>query len=185
MKSTNVKGLYIINDFLDQEEETEIIKEMNKCKWIDNRQGDRKVQVYGPYHDRHYKIIPNKYSKHPEWVKKLAKKVHDSINDSNKHKLLDEKNCEVFVNQYKNFQGLQYHFDHLGTYDENIYGVSLNTNGFMGFKKNKELYKVPISARSMYIMGGDSRKEYKHGILYQCHVYIPEKNINMALIKDG
>jgi alkylated DNA repair dioxygenase AlkB len=163
-QTTDVPGLFLVSEFLSEKEEKKLIKKINKGDWQDNRAGDRKVQVYGPYHDRAYKIIPGKYSEHPKWLKKLAKKLWKSVDDSNRDKLLDEKTCEVFINEYKDFNGLHYHFDHLVTYDENIYGVSLNCDAFMGFKNGSKVHKVSVPARSLYIMSGKSRDTYKHGI---------------------
>lgn len=161
---TQVPGLKVTDNFLTEEEEAYFVEKIDECVWKDNRTKDRLVQVYGPYHDRHYKIIPGKFSAHPEWVTELAEKVKASTDDPQRHKLTDPKRCEVFVNEYKEDSSLQYHTDHVVTYDEHIYGVSLNCNSFMGFKKGYDLRKVPVKRRSLYDMAGDSRRIFKHGI---------------------
>ena len=157
-------GLTVIENFLTEKEEEELVKEIDKCDWKDNRQKDRKVQIYGPYHTSSYKIIPGKYTAHPEWVKKLAKKLFDALTDKNRFKLLDEKRCEVFVNEYNRSSKLHYHFDHPATYDENIYGVSMGADSFMGFKKGSAVHKASVGRRTLYVMAGESRFQYKHGI---------------------
>lgn len=68
-------GLILKEDFLTEKEEAYLIRKIDECKWLDNRDKTRKVQIYGPYHDSKYKIIPGKFSEHPKWVKKLAKSM--------------------------------------------------------------------------------------------------------------
>lgn len=160
----NVPGLFLTENFLSATEEKQLLKCIDDGEWKDNRQGTRKVQIYGPWHDANYRIIPGKVSDHPQFLKDLAKKLHDSIDDKNKSKLLDQNTCEVYINEYVDKDSLQYHFDHPGTYDENIYGISLCNDAFMGFKNSDGLNKVLIPTRSLYVMSGDSRYKYKHGI---------------------
>ena len=157
-------GLILMSDFFTEEEEKALLKDIDNCEWKDNRQKTRKVQIYGPYHNSSYKIIPGKFSEHPEWARNLAKKVCDSVKNENRFKLLDPKRCEIFVNQYEKLDELHYHFDHPKTYDENIYGISLNADSYVGFTKNGDKHKVFIPKRSMYIMSGDSRYKCRHGI---------------------
>lgn len=173
MSETNVPGLFVVKDFLTQDEEEKLLEEINKCEWKPNRSGERRVQIYGPYHDQRYRIIPGKYSSHPDWVKKLAKKINNemtqsklsvSLSDGCEGKLLNEKTCEVYTNEYDKMDSLHYHFDHPVTYNNNIYGISLSSNASMGFKKGNKVVKVPVNRRSLYIMSGDSRTKYKHGI---------------------
>ncbi len=164
MEITDVPGLLLIKDFLIPEEEQLLLKNIDSSPWKPNRRGDRNVQIYGPYHDQQYNIIPGKYSAHPEWLQALAKKVHATTDDSQRDKLLDPKMCEVYINEYDSANDLQYHYDSNTTFDEHIYGISLNTDAHIGFKKKKKNNKVLVLARSMYVMSGSSRTQYKHGI---------------------
>ena len=163
MMTTDVPGLFLEKDFLTSEEEQSLLKNIDVSPWKPNRRGDRRVQIYGPYHDEHYNIIPGKYSAHPEWLQTLAKKVHATTDDPQRDKLLDPKQCEVYINEYNPVNDLQYHYDSNTTFDEHIYGISLNTDAHMGFKKKKK-NKILVPARSMYVMSGNSRTQYKHGI---------------------
>jgi alkylated DNA repair dioxygenase AlkB len=164
MEATNVQDVFIQKNFLTIEEEKSLLESIDSCPWVDNRRGDRQVQIYGPYHDHKYNIIPGKYSIHPTWLQELAKKVHNSVNYANKDKLLDYKRCEVYINEYNSSNDLQYHFDSNTTFDECIYGISLNSDSHIGFKKKNKTTKVLVPARSIYVMSGIARTEYKHGI---------------------
>jgi alkylated DNA repair dioxygenase AlkB len=166
MEDTEVPGLYLIKDLITVEEEQWLLTETEQGEWKDNRTGSRQVQIYGPYHDNKYKIIPGQYSEHPEWISWLAQRVHDRITDVNRTKLLGNETCEVYINKYVDDNGLQYHFDNRKTYDDCIYGISMGNDAFMGFKKGSTKFKIGVPARSMYIMSGESRNVYKHGIDY-------------------
>jgi alkylated DNA repair protein alkB family protein 8 len=166
-ENPTVPGFVLIENFITEEEEVELLEEINKGRWVSNRTKDRRVQVFGPYHDTNYKIIPGKFSEHPEWAQKLAKRIQKLNIDSNSRKLTDPKRCEGYTNEYSDGVELYYHTDHRSTYDECIYGVSLNCDGYLGFKPVSGFAfakKIKIPRRSLYIMAGESRYNYKHGI---------------------
>ena len=161
-----VPGLVLIENFISEEDEAELLEAINAGHWVSNRTKDRRVQIFGHYHDIKYKIIPGKYSEHPEWAQKLTKKIQKLNIDSSKYKLIDPKRCECYINEYTDGAGLQYHTDYRSTYDECIYGISLNCDGYLGFKpvSGDITKKIKIPHRSLYIMAGESRYNYKHGI---------------------
>jgi len=75
-----------------------------------------------------------------------------------------DKYTELFVNEYHPGDQLQFHHDHRSTYKEVIFGISLLCDCFMTFKLNKKELRVEIPARSLYLMTGDSRIKWKHGL---------------------
>jgi len=160
-----VPGFVLIKNFISEKEEAELLEAINDGHWVSNRTKDRRVQVFGPYHNDQYKIIPDKFSEHPVWAQKLAKRVQALNVDSNAFKLTDPKLCEGYTNEYSDGVGIYYHTDHRSTYDECIYGISFNCDGYLGFKQGSEIAKkVKIPRCSLYIMAGESRYNYKHGI---------------------
>jgi alkylated DNA repair dioxygenase AlkB len=164
---TEVPGLFVLENFLTEEEEAKLLKKINKCEWKDNRTKDRHVQIYGPWHDNSYKIIPGKFSEHPKWSRKYAKRIRKVAIDDNSDKLLDPEKCEIYTNKYNKPVDLQYHFDNRSTYDDCIYGISLNSDGFLGFREpnNKDnVRKIKLKRRSLYIMSGNARHKFQHGI---------------------
>ncbi len=114
-ENPTVPGFVLIENFITEEEEVELLEEINKGHWVSNRTKDRRVQVFGPYHDTNYKIIPGKFSEHPEWAQKLAKRIQKLNIDSNSRKLTDPKRCEGYTNEYSDGVELYYHTDHRST----------------------------------------------------------------------
>lgn len=165
----------VIENFLTEEQEKRLVEKIDDEEWVPNRTGSRRVQIFGPYHDKQYKIIPGKYSKHPEHVKELAgptlKKLQELVAEGKlqsdlifPEKWKDDQKLEVYINEFLPKSGLRYHFDHRHTYDELICGVSLNSDSIMSFQKGDKIAEVPIPQRSLYLMFGTWRKDWKHGI---------------------
>ncbi len=160
----DVPGLILIPDFLSTDEEEWLMQAINDGEWVQNRTGDRRVQVYGPYHNQKYDIIPGKYSRHPEYIGDLVELIFQRLNIPLSTKLRDEKQTEIFINEFKVGQTLQQHFDHTRTYDDCIIGVSCESDVVMCFSNGNDVRQVTVPRRSLYAMTGDSRYKYKHGI---------------------
>ena len=171
----SLNDFFVINDFLTNEEEAMLLKLINENKWLDNRDKTRRVQISGPFHDSSYKMIPNKFSDHPEFIKELAHKISTYLSTyhtelfnrtSSKDKWINNpnQNLEVYINEFLKYQGLAPHFDHRKGYEELIIGISLNSDSHITFTKGKSIAKVPLKKCSMYAMYGDSRNIWKHSI---------------------
>ena len=160
-----VPGLILVPDFLSKKDEQWLADEIDAQEWIMNRARTRRIQVYGPYHNAQYKIIPGKYSKHPEFIAELVELLFQRIdNQQLSDKLRDEQLTEVYINEYTAGQTLQQHFDHRSTYEENIIGISCLSDVQLAFSCGSKVYEQNVPRRSLYIMSGDSRFKYKHGI---------------------
>ena len=57
-----VSGLVLIENFISEEDEAELLEAINAGHWVSNRTKDRRVQIFGPYHDIKYKIIPKPHA---------------------------------------------------------------------------------------------------------------------------
>lgn len=167
MDTMTVPGLIIINDFLSQAEEEWLIEEIYNQQWTTNRNGTRRIQIYGPYFDRRYKLIPGKFSEFPDFIEDLAALVKDRLKERNipvSEKLGNHRLSTAYINEYKPGQSLQQHFDHRTTYEEHIIGISCINAAKMCFSNGRGQRLVDIPARSLYIMTGKSRFNFKHGI---------------------
>lgn len=165
----------VVKDFLTPKEESELLEKIDLETWFPNRTGSRRVQIYGPYHNKQYKIIPGKYSKHPPHVKWLAevtlKKLQELVENGKidsklvfPTKWVNDQELEVYINEFLPKSGLRYHFDHRHTYNELICGISLNSDSIISFKKGSEIEEISIPQRSLYLMFGTWRKDWKHGL---------------------
>jgi len=158
-----MKGLIFVPNFLSDQEQADLIKDIEAGIWVKNRTGSRPVQIFGPYHDKNYRIIRGKFSPHPTWYPKIAAKLA-TMNIVNRHKLADPQKAEIYVNKYTEKHGLRPHFDHRATYDEAIYGLSLGADCTMTFICGKDHQRISVPKGSLYIMTGESRHKYKHSI---------------------
>ena len=169
----SVPGLYLF-DFLTEEQEKDIASMIDSETWKSNRTKSRKIQIYGPYHDFRWKIIPGRYTPHPKYSLKVANLIREhfksrpvlsEVVDLNTlNKICNEKKCEIFVNEYLPRNGLKAHHDHRTTYDETIFGVSLLSDTYITFIGKGKRIRVKIPRRSLYVMTGESRYTYKHSI---------------------
>lgn len=169
----DVPGLFLNTNVLTEEEELYLFNLIEKETWKDNRNKTRKIQICGPYHDRKWKVIPGKITPHPKYssvlldiIDKFRKKDETCsiLTNTIMSKFKDGTKCELFVNSYLTGDGLRQPHDHRSTYDEIIIGVSILSNSKMTFSRGKKKIKVDLPRRSLYIMSGESRFLYKHGI---------------------
>ncbi|EFC45429.1 predicted protein [Naegleria gruberi] len=169
---TTVKGLYLIKDILTPEEASSLVENLEKQLWFLNRSKKRRIQIYGPKHDKKYNIIPDEITPLPQFLKDLCTTIlertatHVPKIDLSQYEsyLGDDKFTEIFVNEYKPDDSLDQHFDHRKTYKEIIFGLSLECDSTFTFTKKDIKHQVKLPARSLYLMTGSSRKSFKHGI---------------------
>ncbi len=174
MNTTPVKGLHLIKNFLTELEEDILVRNIEDSEWTQNRSQTRQVQVSGPWHDSAYKTIPGKYTPHPEYssdvVEMIGELIEDVpevqiyITDGVMRKISSSECSELFVNEYNPGDVLSSHFDNRTTYDECIIGVSLLSDVVMVFSRGKSKIQVYIPQRSLYLITGEARYLYKHGI---------------------
>jgi len=78
----------------------------------------------------------------------------------------DHNTCQLVINEYLVGQELNFHFDHKDTYGAAICGISLCDAGVISFCKpnGSEAFEIYLPPRSLYLMTGDSRYIYQHGM---------------------
>jgi len=168
---TGVPGLFLVTNFLSVKEETELLANIEKYPWKPNRTKSRRIQMYGPHHTENYKVLEHcKVSPLPAFSRALTDKLHTTTIthfpqfDLSSYNMGVDKYTELFVNEYLPENGLQFHFDHNKTYKEVIFGISLQCDSDFYFKQNDEEIKVFLPARSLYLMTGDARRKWQHGM---------------------
>lgn len=168
--NTGVPGLYLIENFLSEEEERTLCQEIEKGTWKNNRSGERRVQMFGPWHNEKYQVKRgNQITPLPKYCVDLAGKIKTIVNTFLKTQVvispkLGEENTEIFINEYLPKDDLQFHSDHRTTYEETISGISLLSGSILFFQKGSKEVGVKLPARSIYFMTGDSRYKWKHGM---------------------
>lgn len=166
-----VPGLFLVQDFLSQDEASQILEAIEMSEWKSNRAGNRRVQIYGPYHDSKYQVKKNgPVTPLPDWVGPICDKIKTLTGQYfpqlkvHQSRLGEDRYTEIFINEYKFSDGLQFHKDHRSTYAECICGISLVSDCVFTFKKGTKEVDVDLPPNSLYLMTGPSRFDWQHGI---------------------
>ena len=171
---SGIEGLILVKNWLTKEEEKALADNIDTQPWKGNRDNSRNIQIYGPWHDKQYKVKKGaKVTPYPEFIKPLMNKIKQLHNDHFLEfplpaKFGEDAHTELFVNEYKPEDTLHFHTDHPRTYGPVIYGVSLLTDCDFSFQLKARTFDTILPRRSIYLMTGNSRYKYKHGIPKPC-----------------
>src|SRR5437879_6077430 len=74
--TTAVPDLFCVPEFLSVEEEAELIAGIDAAPWKANRTGTRRIQMYGPEHDKNYRTCEDaKLTPLPQYCDWLVARV--------------------------------------------------------------------------------------------------------------
>jgi alkylated DNA repair dioxygenase AlkB len=160
-KDIEVPGLYYIEDFLNPEEQTELLENINSQEWRNTEATgiQRRVQHYGYI----YKYVGRQGSLDttkpiPEFLKPLQARLEDIT-----HRKFDQ----IIVNEYKPGEGIATHSDDPKLFGDTVVSVSLGSGAIMNFnpmndpKNMKDVYLEPGSA---VFLTEDARYSWQHSI---------------------
>lgn len=155
----SIKGLTLRQNYITPAEETKLLTSIDNSEWLLDLK--RRVQHYGYRYDyRSRRIdVSMKIGVLPVWANELAVRLKQegyfqSIPD------------QVIVNEYEIGQGISPHIDCEPCFEDTIASLSLNTTAVMNFTHAITDEKVPVflPQRSLVIMKGESRYDWKHSI---------------------
>jgi alkylated DNA repair dioxygenase AlkB len=173
---TLVKGLTYIPDFINKEEEVDLIKHINNQQWLADIK--RRVQHYGYKYD--YKARTINYSMYlgplPSWVNTIANRLH-------LEKYIEEYPDQLIINEYEPGQGIANHIDCEPCFGETITSISLGSYCVMDFIncKTKQKVEVMMEPRSLVIINGEARHMWTHGIAQRKADVFSNQKINRSL----
>jgi alkylated DNA repair dioxygenase AlkB len=154
---TLVPGLFIYPNFIDEEKEQQLLKEIDSQIWVVDYL--RRLQYYGYRNEleKPYNLIPFPVPI-PETIQQLSEEIV-------KQKILTYQPDQVIINEYVPGEGIKPHKDR-AYYENQICGVNLGSGCIMKFIKGKnlEVVDVEVPRRSLYVMQDDARKKWSHGI---------------------
>lgn len=147
-----IDGLKIYYNFLDKEEESNLINIIECLPWKEELK--HKVQYYG---------FKYNYRKKKSSIKDYMGRIPESL-DFIKEKLGFEY-LQLVIDKYKLNQGMRYHTKS-NIFDSNMVICPLNSDCVMCFKKDNVIKKVLVKRRSLLVLSGKSLTEWEHGITY-------------------
>lgn len=165
-------GLYYFDDLINDEEETQIIELLKESPdWfgVSHIPNSRKVIHYGyeySYTNRYAK--PKKVTDIPDLFKtKILNKLKEKIPNEIYNKLLkDYEFDQLIINRYEPNQGIATHIDNKVHFDDIILCVTIGSGTIINFSSQDSIKtcSVYVKPRSVYIMSGDARNTWLHGI---------------------
>jgi len=162
-----VKGLYYVPNYLTAEEQKNVLKflnKTNKLKGIGKKASTRKVIHYG-YSYAYDRSGIKKIDEIPKFFKDIVDL--DRVNANIEVNLCDEDMEQLIINEYNPGQGIYPHIDHVKYFGPIIVCLTVGSGIGIDFsrKDNPNVKKtVFVEPGSLYIMSGDSRYKWKHGI---------------------
>jgi alkylated DNA repair dioxygenase AlkB len=177
MEHDIIKGLYYIPNYLTQQQYDNIMTNLLiSTNWstVGSSTNSRRVLQYG-YSYAYNRSGIEKIEPIPELYKNLID--IDNINNILGIKLLDNNNFQqLIVNEYKPGQGIYKHIDHTKYFGPIILCITCGSGVNMEFSINDQIINFYVKPYSMYIMSGDARHLWKHGIKATSNDVIIENN---------
>ncbi|MDE0055574.1 MAG: alpha-ketoglutarate-dependent dioxygenase AlkB [Gammaproteobacteria bacterium] len=153
-----IPGLKLVDGFLSEAEEKEILDQINRSTW--SCELSRRVQHYGWRYD--YTARQVDPSMHlgplPEWADRIARRLFD---EGYVAKLPDQ----VIVNEYKSNQGIAPHIDSKSSFEDGVAMISLLETWEMWFRKFRgDKVVVKLERCGAAIIRGEARYAWRHEI---------------------
>jgi len=173
-----VRGLVVLLDYLTPEEESALLTSVDSVEWCLSQSGRRK-QDYGP------KInFLAKRAKFNESCRSLPRALIGPLVERLRKDLPHIMNtfvpAEMAALEYTPERGshIDPHLDDVWAWGPRIVGVNLLGGGKMVFEKEGQAVEVSLPRRSVYLLTGESRYEWKHGIPASS---IPHRRVSLTI----
>ncbi len=147
----DIPGLTYIPDFITRDEESALIADIDVQSWLTDLK--RRVQHYGYKYDYRARAVTNDayLGPLPDWIQPVAQK-------------LPFKPDQAIVNEYQPGQGISAHVDCVPCFDDTIASLSLDSGAMMQFTNGNEKQEIYMEPRSLVILSGPTRYEWRHAI---------------------
>ncbi|XP_075222334.1 tRNA (carboxymethyluridine(34)-5-O)-methyltransferase ALKBH8 isoform X2 [Lycorma delicatula] len=162
------EGLYILNDFVTEDEEELLHKCIDWSKSTSNIDKlilkHRNVKHYG-YEFNYENNNVDKNSPLEESIPHKCLMLFDRLKEKGFYNIVPWIPDQLTVNEYQPGQGIPSHVDTHSPFESPIISLSLGSDVIMDFK-HRDGRKVPVllPRRSLLIMDGESRYDWSHGI---------------------
>ncbi len=153
-----ISGLIYLSDYISNVHHDWLIEKVDQQPWDTSMK--RRVQHFGYRYDyRARRVTADLYlGVLPGWLDRIAKQLtYDG--------LIEEEPDQVIVNEYEPGQGIAPHIDCEPCFGHRIFSLSLGGQAIMEFTHPaKEKVELNLNPRSLLMMYGDARYNWKHGI---------------------
>jgi alkylated DNA repair protein alkB family protein 4 len=157
-------GIYLVSDFLSEDEENKLLNSIDNDIWIPSQSG-RLKQDFGIKINFKKQTIKTKYfTGMPLYSKEILERLQT-------HRLLNDfQSVELCNLDYRSDRGshIDPHTDDIWIWGERLITINLLSNTILSLipnenSSNKIIY-IPLPRRWMIVLYGDARYEYKHAI---------------------
>lgn len=155
IEALKIDGLKYIPDYID--DETFLLQQIDSSSWLNDLQ--RRVQHYGYKYDYQTKNVnfDNYLGELPQYLMQICEKML-------KNNLIEQMPNQVIVNEYQPGQGILAHIDHPTIFGDTICSLSLGSPCVMNFTYKLNKIQILLEPRSLLILTGAARYQWKHAI---------------------
>lgn len=156
-KEIPIPDLQYFEGFISKEEELNLIQQIDDIDWMTDLK--RRVQHYGYKYDYKSRRIDlnMKIGELPTWVDFLIQRFLEN-------KIFQKPPDQLIINEYFQGQGIAAHIDCEPCFEDTVVSISLNSDVIMDFSKEKVKIPFVLNQRSLVVLKGESRYDWKHGI---------------------
>lgn len=181
-ENSEIKGLYYIPNYLTDEEHSRILRYLKSShlwKHVGNK-NSRKVIQFG-YSYSYDRTGIKKIQDVPKYLSELVDK--DRINKYLVDDVFFKQNNmeQLIINKYTHGQGIFDHIDHIKYFGSVIICITIGSGVIINFKNDNIKKKIYVEPKSLYIMSGESRYIWKHGIKKNLYNVGKKKGLRYSL----
>lgn len=162
-ETPDIPGLMYIPDYISTQQQVGVIRSIDTKDWsrVSQSENSRRVQHYG-YNYSYERGVANKLTVAAPflpWAKNLAAKI---VRD----KLMQVLPDQLIINEYEPGQGIAAHIDAEDLFNDTIVCVSMGSTCVMDFIHSETAEKIALllQPKSAFVISGDARHKWKHGI---------------------
>jgi len=154
-----IEGLFYFPSFIDSAMHNSLIESIDGQLWEHTLK--RRVQQYGYRYD--YK---NRMDNDPHWLGPLPNWTDQVEALLHQQDIFESDFDQIIVNEYLPGQGIACHIDRTSCFGETIAILSLDSRVVMDLvlAKSRERSEILLKPRSLLVLKGPARYEWKHGI---------------------
>ena len=160
-RDLDIPGLTLLDNFITEEYETEIVKYLDQLKW--NPMNNRRVMHFG--YEFIYGTNTIDSSKPINHFPEVFKKLLDKLNEDVVKKCGQQPFDQCTVNDYAPGQGIPPHVDSHSPFEEVFVAISLLSGVVMSFRNQKlEQKHLYFPRRGVVVFQGEGRYAWYHSI---------------------